>query len=113
MFAYRNERIQPVGLTSLSHNWLILHIEMDQIYIQIQVHPAGMGVRTSISFYYVLSKKKIFSFHLKRRFYPQLQTFQVAEAAMCVDLWLQKFDIRILKSVTCIGFSNPEEFYQG
>ena len=31
---------------------------------------------------------------------------------MCVMRWLQKLDLRILKSVTCQGFSNTEEFYQ-
>ena len=34
-------------------------------------------------------------------------------ATMCVKGWFQKFDLRILKSVTCLGFSNIEEFYQG
>ena len=33
------------------------------------------------------------------------------EAAMCVKWWLQKFDLRILKSVTVIGFFNTKEFY--
>ena len=35
------------------------------------------------------------------------------EAAMCVKWWLQKFNLPILKSVTCLGFFNIEEFYQG
>ena len=35
------------------------------------------------------------------------------EADMCLKWWLQKFDLRILKSVTCLGFSKTEEFYQG
>ena len=35
------------------------------------------------------------------------------EAAMCVKCWLQKFDLQILKSVTCLGFFNIKEFYQG
>ena len=35
------------------------------------------------------------------------------EATMCVTWWLQKFDLRILKSVTSLDFSNIEEFYQG
>ena len=34
------------------------------------------------------------------------------EAAMCVKWWFQKFYLRILKSITCLGFSNAEEFYQ-
>ena len=29
------ERVQSVGLTSLSYNWVILHNDMDQIYVQI------------------------------------------------------------------------------
>ena len=33
------------------------------------------------------------------------------EAAMCVKWWLHKFDLRIMKSVICLGFSNTEEFY--
>ena len=35
------------------------------------------------------------------------------EAAMCVKWWLQKYDLIILKSIPCLGFSNTEEFYQG
>ena len=34
------------------------------------------------------------------------------EAAMCVKWWLKKFDLTILKRVTCLGFSNTEEFYK-
>ena len=34
-------------------------------------------------------------------------------AAMCVRWWLQKIDLKILKSLTCLGFSNTEEFDQG
>ena len=33
------------------------------------------------------------------------------EAAICLKWRLQKFNIRILKPVTCIGFSNIEAFY--
>ena len=32
---------------------------------------------------------------------------------MCVKWWFQKFDLQILKSVTCLGFFNIKEFYQG
>ena len=35
------------------------------------------------------------------------------ETDICVKWWLQKFDLRILKSVTCQGFFNIEESYQG
>ena len=34
-------------------------------------------------------------------------------AAMCVKWWLSKFYLQILKSVTCLGLFNIEEFYQG
>ena len=37
------ERVRPVNLTSLSYNWAILHIDMEQILIQIQMHLAGIG----------------------------------------------------------------------
>ena len=29
---------------------------------------------------------------------------------MCVKWWLQRFDLRILKSVACLGISNTENF---
>ena len=32
---------------------------------------------------------------------------------MCGKWWLQKFDLTILKTVTCLGFFIIEEFYQG
>ena len=31
---------------------------------------------------------------------------------MCVKWWLEKLDLRILKSITCLGLSNTEERYQ-
>ena len=39
----QQEKVQPVGLTSLSYNWVIQHIDMDQIQVLIQIHPAGIG----------------------------------------------------------------------
>ena len=35
------------------------------------------------------------------------------ETAICVKCWLQKVDLRILKSVICLGFSNIKEFSKG
>ena len=35
------------------------------------------------------------------------------EAAMYVKWWLSKLYLQILKSVTCLGFFNIEEFYEG
>ena len=32
---------------------------------------------------------------------------------MCMKWWLQKLDLKILKSLTCLRFFNIEEFYQG
>ena len=32
---------------------------------------------------------------------------------MCVKCWLQKLDLQIWKNLTCLGFLNSEEFYQG
>ena len=34
------------------------------------------------------------------------------EATMCVKWWLKKFNLQILKSVTCLSFSNIDKFYQ-
>ena len=58
-----HERVQPVGLTSLSYKLVILHVDMDQIKVHIQIHPAGIGLNNK----YFLStkyKKKPF-FNLK------------------------------------------------
>ena len=41
---YPYERVQPLGLTSLSNNWVFLHIDMDKIQVQIQIHPEGIGL---------------------------------------------------------------------
>ena len=43
-FSFSSERVQPVGLTSISYNWVILHIDMDQILVEIQIHLAGIGL---------------------------------------------------------------------
>ena len=45
------ERVQPVGLTSLSYNWVILHIDMDQIKVQIKIHTTGIGLKNKNFFF--------------------------------------------------------------
>ena len=42
MFTY--ESLQPVGLTSITYNWVILHNDMDQNYLQILINPSGIGL---------------------------------------------------------------------
>ena len=135
------ERVRPVDLTSLSYNWLILHIDMEQILIQIQMRLVGISLNNSI-----FSKKYFFlkiikylanppdsqTLNQKRKLllrFSRLVGWKFVwpwsgvdkrclaeghmEAAMCVKWWLQKCDLIILKSISCLGFLNTEEFYQG
>ena len=41
---FHYEKVQPVGVLSLSCNWVILHKEIDQLLVKIQSNPAGIVV---------------------------------------------------------------------
>ena len=56
-FFFKYKRVQPVGLTSLSCNWVILH---DKMYVTIQLNPTGIVFcYKNLSKNYVLPKKNI------------------------------------------------------
>ena len=55
------EGVQTVGLTSLSLNWVILHKDVDQIQVQIQINQSGIGLNNkNFSENYVFSQRKLF-----------------------------------------------------
>ena len=69
--------VQPVGLTALSYNWVILHIDMDQIEVQIQIHPIGIGLNNkNLSKTNVFSKKNNLLLSKHGNFTPNFKSFQ-------------------------------------
>ena len=59
------KRVKPVGLTLLSYNWVIFHIAMDLISVQIQVHPAGIGLNNK-------TKNQKDMFFPKRKYFVEI-----------------------------------------
>ena len=57
------EKVQPVGLISLSCNWEILHIEIDQMKVKNQ--QVECCSKRSFQQKFVLSKKRIVEMYLK------------------------------------------------
>ena len=65
-FLTPSERVQTVSLTSFSCNWIILHYEIDQMKVKIQLNPTGVALcYTNLSKNYVLRKTL-----LRQKIYP-------------------------------------------
>ena len=67
------ERVQPFGLTSLSCNWVILHNEIDQMQVKIQLKPTGIVTcykNISKKLYVAKKENNLQVFKKKKRRFP-------------------------------------------